>query len=688
MLGFLRYFKKAAKLAGKAKRPGAPGEPAEQIDKSIYRIGLFGHNDVGKTVFLTSVYAFSKDSPDFQLVAMGDTQAYLEGNFNLMKGKGGDQAVGDQIDVRKFPDSTSTEKTLSFSAQIGKTFNVSLETIDYSGQNLYIDSAGGLPQSLADFYQLCDCVLFFIDPDAINNESELTRRVASFTQLIKQLSGPSNKLRIPVGLVVTKADELPGFKSGLQSSLISNGFGPLKALRFNDFLSGIVKQPHLSDYPGWKNTLRTVLSRFQSFFTPLIRSTLDYQVFFVSSTGSAPQVISDESGSTSKAPPGDFRPLGVNQPIEWALKRIRACRRAAVLNVILKWFVFILLSFVMLVSLANVYNIKKIDSLVGNITNLKLDRLEAYSDLASAFNNYSDNFLIKLFFSDFKDVAHEKYNHFAGISGNDWIRVQFEQFDLAKDSAAVLIAIANEPGSDTLSYKAALSTLNDLLVLAGELERSIKTQGYSTSWMANDLMSWRETLDKMPSVEDHQTVSQLIGEYLKLKADFTASLTDKDYMYLLDISDQSQFPGKLSELKGKLDEHINVPGVKKYSQKMENYINLVTQLEKRGEYLYFTVSGADPGTNGYYITFEPQPGFPEGAIDASSRERIRIPAKNDIEIKLHDVNKAVAVDNCIIAAGFEILSWNNKKLCFKKQNLNVKLRFDLKEFETSLESEL
>ena len=93
MLGFLRYFKRAAKLAGKAKRPGAPGEPAEQIDRSIYRIGIFGHKDVGKTVFLTAVYAFSKDSSDLQLLAMGETQAYLEENFNLMKGRGGEQAT-------------------------------------------------------------------------------------------------------------------------------------------------------------------------------------------------------------------------------------------------------------------------------------------------------------------------------------------------------------------------------------------------------------------------------------------------------------------------------------------------------------------------------------------------------------------------------------------------------------------
>jgi hypothetical protein len=180
----------------------------------------------------------------------------------------------------------------------------------------------------------------------------------------------------------------------------------------------------------------------------------------------------------------------------------------------------------------------------------------------------------------------------------------------------------------------------------------------------------------------------LIGEYTGLKQDFNENLSNKNYMYLLDASDDRQFPGKLTEFRGKLEEYAEVSGVDKYTERIDNYLDLVTELERKGSYIYFTVSGADPDVNGYYITFGAQPGFPEGAIDASSRERIRIPAKDDIEVKLHQINAAVATDNCIIPAGFEILSWNNKKLCFKNRSLNVKLRFDLDEFDSSLRSEL
>jgi hypothetical protein len=330
----------------------------------------------------------------------------------------------------------------------------------------------------------------------------------------------------------------------------------------------------------------------------------------------------------------------------------------------------------------------KINSLVDKISTLKFDRLEDYSELASAFNSYSNNILVKLFFGDFRRVSNEKYNVFAGISGDDWIRSQFQQFDMMRDSTTVLLSIANDPGAETELYKKALSSFGDILALAEDLERSVKTQGYSTAWMTDDINSWREALGNMPAVEDHEKVSKLIGEYAVLKKDFNENMSGKNYVYLLDISDARQFPGKLSEFKGKLDEFAEIPGVNKYAERIDNYLNLVTELERKGSYIYFTVSGADPGVNGYYITFGQQPGFPEGAIDASSRERIRIPAKNDIEVKLHQVNTPVATDNCIIPAGFEILSWNNKKLCFKNPNLNVRLRFDLDEFDSSLRSEL
>jgi hypothetical protein len=330
----------------------------------------------------------------------------------------------------------------------------------------------------------------------------------------------------------------------------------------------------------------------------------------------------------------------------------------------------------------------KIDSLVNKISNLKFDRLEDYSHLASAFNSYSDNFFVKLFFDDFRNVSREKYNMYAGISGDDWIRSQFQQFDLMKDSTAVLLSITDDPGSDIESYKGALTSLGNILTMAEELERSVKTQGYSTAWMTSDLKSWREVLNNLPPAEDHEKISKLIGEYTGLKQDFNENLSNKNYMYLLDASDDRQFPGKLTEFRGKLEEYAEVSGVDKYTERIDNYLDLVTELERKGSYIYFTVSGADPDVNGYYITFGAQPGFPEGAIDASSRERIRIPAKDDIEVKLHQINAAVATDNCIIPAGFEILSWNNKKLCFKNRSLNVKLRFDLDEFDSSLRSEL
>lgn len=684
MLNLLKYFKKAAKFKGKVKRSKESGE---QVDTSIYRIGLFGHTNVGKTVFLTAAYAFSENSPDFQLLAMGDTQVYLEENFIMMKGLGGQDPSG-KSKSPKFPGTTFSDRKLSFSAQLGKSMNVPLETLDYSGKNVYIDSPMGIQQNLMDFFHICDCVLFLIDFEAINNESELAKRVSSFTQVIKQLSGSKRHLDIPIGLVITKADELPGFKSGLLSTLIRSEAGYIKGMRFNDFLSKVAQQQYLADYPEWKNNLKTILVRLQSFFIPLIKSTLDYQVFFVSSTGNLPETVSSQSGVKSKIPPPDFRPLGVTQPIEWALKRIRACKRGVILNKILKWFVFAAVFSLLIVSSLNVYNKTKIDSLINNISELKLDRFEAYNDLNSMFDNYSNNIILRIFFDDFVNVAREKYEHFANLSDDGRMQAQFQRFNMVKDSTNILIATASDRGSDSISYKIALSDMDKLITMAGDLERSLKTQGYETDWMLSDINSWKEVIEKMPSVEDHSGIFNLIMEYNELKQDFNANLSNNNYTYLLDLSDNSQFPGKLSQLNDKLAQYADVPGVPKYSQKTENYINSARQLQKQGEYIFFTVSGADPNTNGYYLTFAQQAGFPEGDLDVTSRERIRVPANSDIEIKLHHVSKVTAIDNCVIPAGFDILSWNNKKLCFKDQSINIRLRFDLDEFESLLKNEL
>ena len=680
----LKYLKKAARLKGKIKRPEAKGE---QIDKSIYRIGLFGHTGAGKTVFLTVAHAFSKNSRDFQLLAMGDTQAYLEENYNMMKSAGG-QAPGDRSRSPKFPGPTSSDRKLSFSVQLGKSINVPLETLDYPGKNVYIDSPMGIQQNLMDFFLICDCVLFFIDPGAINSEGELAKRVSSFTQVIKQLSGSKRNLDIPVGLVITKADELPGFKSGSLSTLIKNEAGYLKGMRFNDFLNKVAQQQYLAHYPEWKTNLKAVLVRLQSFFIPLIRSTLDYQVFFVSSTGNLPETISSESGLKSKIPPPDFRPLGVTQPIEWALKRIRACKRGVILSKVSKWFVFAAVVLLLIVSSLNVYNKVKIDSLIKNISELKLDRFEAYGKMISILNGYSNDIILRIFFGDFRNVAREKYEHYADLSGNGKMQGQFQQFDAVKDSANTLLAAASDRGSDSISYKNALADMDKLIGSAADLERSLKTQGYDTGWMLSDINSWKEDLGKMPSVEDHAKIFSLITDYNNLKQDFDTNLDKNNYTYLLDLSDNSQFPGKLSQLDGKLTQYADVPGVQEYIQKIENYLDQAKQLQKQGEYVFFTVSGADPNTNGYFLTFSPQAGFPEGDLDITSRERIRVPAGGNIEIKLHHVSKVAAIDNCVIPGGFDILSWNDKKLSFKDQSIDIRLRFDLDQFKSLLKKEL
>jgi hypothetical protein len=207
-MGMPGIFKKAGKLKKKADQKAEKGE---QVDHSIFRIGVYGHKGVGKTVFFTIAYIDSKRSPDFEIMALGETQEILEEKYNLMRGQGMDLATGHKIAGRRFPPLSTGEQRLNFEVRTGRNTIIPINTIDYSGELIYIDARGDLKQNLIDFFKECECILFFIDPDAIKNEGERSNRVAAFTDLISQLSGPEKRLKIPVGLVVSKADELPGF---------------------------------------------------------------------------------------------------------------------------------------------------------------------------------------------------------------------------------------------------------------------------------------------------------------------------------------------------------------------------------------------------------------------------------------------------------------------------------------------
>ena len=73
------------------------------------------------------------------------------------------------------------------------------------------------------------------------------REIMSFTSMINQVTEHGGKgLRIPIGLMITKADEIEGFENESQVTLVGRKAEYLKAKDFDTFVEGMCGQYHVA----------------------------------------------------------------------------------------------------------------------------------------------------------------------------------------------------------------------------------------------------------------------------------------------------------------------------------------------------------------------------------------------------------------------------------------------------------
>ncbi|HBC46667.1 MAG TPA: hypothetical protein DCZ43_06445 [candidate division Zixibacteria bacterium] len=670
-MGIPGIFKQAGKLKKKTDQQAQKGE---QVDHSIFRIGVYGHKGVGKTVFFTIAYMDSKRSPDFEIMALGETQEILEEKYNLMRGQGMDIATGQKISTRRFPPLSTGEQKLDFEVRTGRNTIIPINTIDYSGELIYIDARGDLKQNLIDFFKGCECILFFIDPDAIQNEGERSNRVAAFTDLISQLSGFEKRLKIPVGLVVSKADELPGFKSAEQSILINKGNGYIRALNFSGFLRGVLKQRVLANRPDWKNELEQMLNRLESFFKPLLNRTLDYQVFFISSTGNAPQVITDPKGDRVKVPPEDLRPLGVSQPLMWAIQRIAAYRRAAAFKNVLKWTLLVVALVVDLVAFGQFYNQLKVKNLKSLVENESRDVPGAGTNIAKHYDNYANNIIIKTFFGDFSKLAQAESKYYRSIGDRQTQKDQQDKFGKMLTEIDRAIAGLGAVSSDSAKFDAAKLAIQDQLGKADTLANSF--QGTTKTDMIAQINLRRDKLKSVPSGGAMVAAQNLRDQYETFRKDFLDNLAIQNYDYLLGMG-PDQFPTKLKTFKDSVlgAEPDNTAAVN-YSHFIQTYLNAVSAFET-GVLVPFRVEGATGGEGGYSLFFNGAKEAPEGEVISSGTGlQFRLPITQQFNIDVHKGGKPTS-QSYPVGIGYTILKLNNQRIKFVDPNINIRLIFDL-----------
>ncbi len=409
-----KIFKKGAKVA--AKRKGKkPAEPTHW--PSGTRIGIFGHANAGKTVYFTVLNEDCKISKKLQ-ISVTDTATAGEflSHYRSIWGLGTATDAGTVVDFRgerKFPDSSKSDKILKFNAIVDRKKKLPVVTYDYPGDAVSISSADEISDKVIDFMAGCDGLLFFYDPKILGAELESQARVASYVNMLEILAPIRTRLPIPIGVVITKADILPGFKEE-RAQLIGPEDEYLTSEDFDIFLERVLASPRVASDSAWAGSVRNVLVKLKEFLQVVLRRTLDFQMFFISCTGVQPEKIGTGVGHSIYAPPPKMQPVGVKEPFYWLLNSIVRNKRLSRLRTVAKYAAMLSVLWMVVYSLPYLYHFKIVfpkpakvvqsisDAHNGNLVNANS---KERAEIVNAYEKYGRARIVDWFFGDFRGPA-------------------------------------------------------------------------------------------------------------------------------------------------------------------------------------------------------------------------------------------------------------------------------------------
>ncbi len=421
MLRILAFFKK---LRAKRRKKKKGEEKAPQIPEGN-KIAIFGHTNVGKTVFFVMAHEAAREDPDFRLDTKDDqTASELLSNLRLLKGLEVSVSEGARTEKRverRFPPPTSETKLLNFVAVLNQRKRFDFMSLDYRGEIASIEEQPELKEDLTKFCLESNCVLFFIEPSVIFSDLYRRKQLASFKSLLQLLVDGKRRLPIPVGLVVTKADLFDSFEDDSQAVLVGRSYEYAKSRRYHQFVQRLLDQPHIKRSERWRKDLRKVLGRLEDFFEALSGLSLDFQIFFVSATGSRPPQTSGDKGGTIFIPPRELRPVGVKEPFKWAIRRVLVQNRIGVLRKIAKWVFWLAFIWCLFFSIPNLLNsgfwypdiLKVEEEIVRSGYSHDLSKLSdgELNDFKSRYKKYSNRTFVSGFFGmgGLKDFARRRF---------------------------------------------------------------------------------------------------------------------------------------------------------------------------------------------------------------------------------------------------------------------------------------
>ncbi len=425
----LGLFKKGSKAVSKAGKKG--GDKAAAWPSGT-KIGVYGHTNSGKTVYFTVLNEESKMGRDLQLSITDDaTAGEILSNYRNIWGVATEMGTGTMVDTRgekKFPEPTTDEIPLQFNAIIDGEDKIPIVVLDYNGKAVSITETGELKERVNGYMLQADGIMFFYDPKILGAELETKAHVSSFIGMLEKLAPLKKKLHIPVSLVITKADILPGFSGDDQTVLVSSENESWLSENFDAFQDMVLSSNKIASNSAWAGSVRNILFNLRDFLKVVVGRTLNFQIFFISNTGSTPEKIGADVGRSIYAPPARIRPVGVKAPLYWMINTIRRAKRVRGLKRFTKVVATLSIIWMILVSIPYLWNtvwllprtIHIEDSVLasanGNFYNTTTKDRSLVKD---AWRKYSQSWIISNIFPKFKNPA-------------DRIRTRYEEFNLAE----------------------------------------------------------------------------------------------------------------------------------------------------------------------------------------------------------------------------------------------------------------
>ncbi len=355
---FKRGAVQAKKVSGQAKGMGQQRKAARPKER---KIGIFGHTRAGKTVFLTMLWHQTHGRRDFSLETDDyQTRQDMSRYYDLLA-------------ASEWPPPTATERLYRFTAVIDTTIRYPFESQDYQGESVSIDREVEAGREFLEYFEKCDCVFVLVDAEDLVRKGEdaaLRRRkkIDSFELMLAQLvEGTRNRLRIPVAVVVTKADLLDGFRGEDQVALVGDDIRYSRYRGYESFVSAVLQQTHVAAHLPWRDQVNHVLQLLKPLIDYCLTKSPDLQVFFISSTGGVERVAGPEGQEVTR-PPRELRAIGLERPFVWSVRLLMQKRRALIARRIKWWVVGVAAAVVVILSLFNLWQegrVQRIRKLAG-----------------------------------------------------------------------------------------------------------------------------------------------------------------------------------------------------------------------------------------------------------------------------------------------------------------------------------